>query len=29
VFGTVLLVVWLPGLMTLTWMKVKLLLVLA
>ncbi len=29
VFGTVLLVVWLPGLMTLAWMKIKLLLVLA
>lgn len=29
VFGTILLVVWLPGLLTLTWMKIKLLLVLA
>ncbi len=29
VFGTVLLVVWLPGLMTLAWMKIKLLLVVA
>ncbi|MFK7889313.1 MAG: CopD family protein [Granulosicoccus sp.] len=29
VFGTILLIVWLPGLLTLTWMKIKLLLVFA
>lgn len=29
VFGTILLLVWLPGLITLAWMKIKLLLVLA
>ena len=29
VFGTLLLVIWLPGLLMLTWMKIKLLLVLA
>jgi len=28
IFGTILLIVWLPGLMTFTWMKIKLLLVL-